>query len=98
MNPPFRRRPRYRSGTCEQAGSFKDAPRCHRVGGSDDNTELYDGMATRGVRWLNGGQPPSRLEVSGLENGGDALAARGADRDQAAYRLTTVLRFGFVQL
>ena len=34
------------SGTDEQAGSFKDAPRCHRVGGSDDNTELSDGMAT----------------------------------------------------
>ena len=32
--------------TCEQADSqFKDAPRCHRVGGSDDNTELS-------IQWL----------------------------------------------
>src|SRR6202012_1760900 len=41
---------------------------------------------------------PPATRPSGLQNRGDALAARGTDRDQAAYRLTAVVRFGFVQL
>ena len=40
---------------CEQADArFKDAPRCHRVGGSDDNTELSAQSHTRVPALLNG--------------------------------------------
>ena len=39
----------------EQAcGRIKDAPRCHRVGGSDDNTELSVESHTRALPLLNG--------------------------------------------
>src|SRR6267154_298970 len=36
--------------------SIEDAPRCHRVGGSDDNTELSSQLATRASLSLNAGQ------------------------------------------
>ena len=59
-----------------------DAPCCRRVGGSDDNTELSR-VSNASTRPLH----PRRKAWSGLQNGGDALPARGTDRDQSADRL-----------
>jgi hypothetical protein len=77
---------------------FEDAPRCHRVGGSDDNAELSRQVPTRALLSLNARVILSATRLSGLQNRGDALATRGADGDQAAYRLTAILLFGLVQL